>query len=194
MNHRKALHIVLIACSAVLVAVLIGGMWIGSTRGPEPPTTAEPPPDSEMKLSDMEYTEMQGGRRIWALKADEARYFQGQQKSVLKSVHLTFFLESGEEVYLRSQEGILYAGNKNIELWNAVRADFPKAYAIETEHSFYDHEKKIMHSDTPVHVTGPDIDLTGQRWTVKIPERTYILEGGVTATVLLKPPTEGTNE
>lgn len=194
MNHRKLLHSLLVASGAVVVVVLVVAMWIGSSRTPGPPPDSEPPPDAEMRLTDMEYTEMQGGRRLWALKADEARYFQSQQESVLKSVHLTFFLENGEEVHLRSEEGILYTETKNIELWSSVRSDLPRSYVIETDHAYYDHEKKLLYSNTPVHVTGKDMDLTGQQWTFNIPERSAALEGGVTASVRLNPPDEGKKE
>ncbi|NLI81741.1 MAG: LPS export ABC transporter periplasmic protein LptC [Deltaproteobacteria bacterium] len=143
-----------------------------------------------MKLTDMEYTEMQEGRKFWTLKASEAKYFQSEQKSLLSSVRLTFYLQEGEEIRLESNEGSLHAGTKNIELWNAVRVMLPRGYRLATERAFYEHGKQSIHSDVKVELDGPDVLLRGNRWEYRIPEHRAILDGGVRASLTL-PPSNG---
>jgi LPS export ABC transporter protein LptC len=167
-----------------LSAVLIVGIWKGKTRKEERATPGEGTSGAEMMLTDMDYTEMEGGKRVWTLNASEAKYYQNEHKSILTNVHLTFLLKDGEEINLKSREGVLFAGTKNIELWGAVHADLPRGYKISTERVFYEHKNRRVSSETPVHLSGPQVRLDGARWEYIIPEYRAVIEGGVQATVL----------
>ena len=171
----------------ILSSALAIGVWKGNSEKQQPPAAVVEQSDAEMSLTDMEYTEMQGGKRSWTLKANNARYFQAEQKSLLTAVRLTFFLDSGEEIHLESKEGILYAGTKNIELWGGVQAHFPQDYELNTEHASYDHKAKIIFSDSVIRVAGPDVQVSGNRWKYTIPARQVILEGNVRASMAFLP-------
>jgi LPS export ABC transporter protein LptC len=190
-NSSKLAQVVILTIVLGLTAVLGMGVWRG--KGQKEQQATAPPsesPEPEMKLTDMEYTEMQEGRRLWSLKAAEARYFQDEQKTLLSSVFLTFFLEDGDEIHLESRKGILFAGTKNIELWDSVHAVMPKGYELSTERAFYDHEAKRIISQTIISVSGPDLRLEGQQWEYRIPEHMAVLDGGVTATLRFAPRQE----
>ena len=141
------------------------------------------PSEAEMKLTEMEYIEMQEGRRLWSLKASEATYLQAEQKTVLKSVHLTFFLEDGGEAYLESRDGALFTESKDIELWNDVRASFPRGYELLTQRAYYEHRNRLVRSAEAIRVKGPELDLAGSRWEYRIPERRGMVEGDVRARI-----------
>jgi LPS export ABC transporter protein LptC len=188
-KSSKLAQVAILTIVLGLTAVLAVGVWKG--KGQKEQQVAPPPsesPEPEMKLTDMEYTEMQEGRRLWSLKASEARYFQDEQKTLLSSVLLTFFLEDGTEIRLESRKGILFAGTKNIELWDSVHAVMPKGYELSTERAFYDHEVKRIISQTVISVSGPDLQLEGRQWEYRIPEHMAVLDGGVTATLRFAPP------
>jgi len=185
---RKLAQGVLLAVALGLGLVLVVGGWKGKTQQEDRAAPTGEATEAEMKLTDMEYTEMQGGRRLWTIKASEARYFQGEQKTVLKSVLLTFYLNEGDEIHLESQQGILYAGTKNIELWDTVHAMLPQGYEFSTERAFYEHEKAMISSEASIGISGPDLKLRGDRWQYRIPEHRAILEGGIQATFAFLPP------
>lgn len=185
---RKIAQGLILALALGLTAMLVLGIWRGKTQQKEQVAQQGESTDAAMKLSDMEYTEMQEGRQLWTLKATEARYFQEEQKTELSAVRLTLFLEDGDQVLLESKKGILFAGTKNIELSDTVRATLPRGYTLSTEKAFYDHQVKAIHSDTLLHLKGPDIDLQGNQWRFQIPERQGMVEGQVRATVVLLPP------
>jgi len=173
---------------AVLLAlVLVRGMWKGKTQKEHQVTVSDEASDAEMKLTDMEYTEMEKGRRVWTLKADEAKYYQDDQKTALKKVRLQFFLQSGEEIHLESRQGVLHAGSKDIELWGSVHAIFPNGYEMLTEKAYYNHKQNLISSQASILVTGPDLKLKGKQWKYEIPERRGFLEGQVQATLALAP-------
>jgi LPS export ABC transporter protein LptC len=187
LSSRKLIRWSLLLVVLGVSGILAVAVWKGTVRKGQQPEVVSEPTDAEMKLTDMEYVEMQEGKRLWALKASEATYFQGEQKTALKLVHLTFFLDDGDEAYLESRDGALYAGTKNIELWNDVRATFPRGYELSSDRAYYDHGRNLITSETPIQVTGPEFTLSGQRWEYAIPERQAKVEGGVRARVMFSP-------
>ena len=178
-----------------LTIVLMVGVWKG--RSQKEQQAAEQTADkseAEMTLKDMEYTELQEGKRLWTIRAAEAKYFQEEQKTVLSTVRIAFFLESGDEIQLESQEGLLYAKTKNIELWDAVHAMLPRGYRLFTDRAFYDHEKNTISSESLLRLEGPDVQLEGKRWVYRIPDRTAVFEGGVRGELGFLPPKTGSGE
>ena len=111
-----------------LSLVLAAGIWKGKSRQVQQEVQQDSPADAEMKLTDMEFTEMQEGKRFWTLRASEAKYFQDQQKTLLQAVRLTFYTEKGEEIHVQSREGVLHTETKDIELMGDVRAELPNEY------------------------------------------------------------------
>jgi LPS export ABC transporter protein LptC len=170
-----------------LSIVLVAGIWKGTNQKELQGAGSEEKSDAEMRLKDMEYTELQEGKRLWTLKAADAKYFHEEQKTLLESVHVSFFLEGGEEVRLQSQEGALYAGTKDMEVWDSVQVALPRGYQLFTERAFYDHQKKAISSNTLIRLTGPDIQLEGKLWEFRITENKAVVEGGVQGTLAFLP-------
>jgi LPS export ABC transporter protein LptC len=187
MVSRKLLQSLALAFALGLTLVFIFGVWKGRTQKELQSVQTTDKNDAEMKLSDMEFTELQEGKRLWTIKAAEAKYFQEEQKTRLTEVRITFFLENGEEIQLTSQEGALHPGTKNIELWNAVQALLPRGYRLFTERVFYDHQKQTLASDTQVKLAGPDIQLEGKVWEYRISETKAVVEGGVQGELVFLP-------
>jgi len=184
---RKFIQGLVLFIALGVSAVLVFGVWKGKTRTAQQPAPAAALPDAEMKLTDMEFTEMQEGKRAWTLRASEAEYFQDEQKTALKAVRITFFLSDGDEIRLESNAGILYAGSKNIEVWDSVRASLPRGYELTTTRAAYDHQKRLISSETPIRLNGADVVLEGSRWHYRISDEAAVLEGGVKASLSFLP-------
>ena len=188
---RKLAKGLILMVGATLSVVLIMGVWRGlqmkERRMVSRAVPQEEVSEAEMKLTDMEYTEMEEGRRRWMIKASEAKYFQEDRKTILTLVSLIFFLDDGKEIHLESQKGVLYAGTKDIELWDSVRATVPNGYQLMTQHASYSHQQGIIFSETPVQVSGPDLQLSGMQWKYVLPQQRAFLEGKVKATLTLGP-------
>ena len=192
-SYRRVFQAGVLAVAVGLSLLLLQGIWKGKKqKEQQQAASVSEPAEAEMKLTDMEYTEMQEGRKSWTLKALEAKYFQSDQKTGLSSVRLTFYLEEGEEVRLESREGTLHAGTKNIELWGTVQVILPRGYLLTTEKARYEHARQVIFSDAMVQLTGPDVTLQGNRWEYRIPEHRAILEGGVRASMVLAPAAKKT--
>lgn len=179
----KFSRFLVVAIALTITYVLLMSVWKAKTQKEQQMASVTEESSAEMKLTDMEYTEMQKGRRMWTLRAEEAKYFQEDQQTALTRVRLVFFMENGEEIHLESQQGVLHAGSKDIELWHAVHAVFPRGYELSTERARYNHKQNLLSSETAILITGPDLKLEGKHWKYLIPERRAFLEGKVQATL-----------
>ncbi|HYA40245.1 MAG TPA: LPS export ABC transporter periplasmic protein LptC [Syntrophobacteraceae bacterium] len=171
---------------AALSLVLAAGIWRGKSRPVQQEAQNAPAPDAEMKLHDMEFTEMQDGKRFWTLCASEASYFQDQQKTRLLAVRLTLYLDkTNEQVQLDSDEGVMHAGTKDIELRGNIRVTLPRDYVVTTQRAHYTHGNRVVESDDPIHMSGPGLELNGKRWQYKIADHVAKVDGEVTASLVL---------
>ncbi len=172
---------VIVALSLVLAA----GIWKGKSRQSQQDAKQTCSADAEMKLTDMEFTEMQQGKRFWTLCASEAKYFQDQQKSLLQAVRLTLYLEkTGEEIHLESREGVLHPETKDIDLSGNIRVALPREYVLTTETAHYTNSDRIIKSDDPVHISGPGLELDGKTWKYRIADHVAKVEGQVIASLV----------
>lgn len=184
---KSLIQILILTFAVALTLVLVVGVWKGKTQKELQTVQTTDKSEAEMRLSDMEFTELQEGKRLWTIKAAEAKYFQEGQKTVLAKVVITFFLDSGEEVRLESQEGALYAGSKDIELWDSVYTTLPRGYQLSTDRVYYDHQRKTISSRAPVRLAGPDVQLEGRLWEYRISDNKAVVEGGVQGTLVFLP-------
>jgi hypothetical protein len=51
----------------------------------------------------------------------------------------------------------------------------------------YEHVKSMIFSETPIRVSGPDLQMEGSQWEYRIREHRAVVEGGVKGTVLVSP-------
>lgn len=145
--------------------------------------SSAPAVDSDIRLTDMNYTEVQEGRPMWRIKAHEAKYYEGEQKTLLTHVDLTLFRERDQEVHLESDYGLLHTGRKDIELWGRVTARVPQGYEVQADKVYYEHEAQKIHSQSPVRLTGPQVDLQGNQWQYDLTTSMVFVEGEVRALV-----------
>jgi LPS export ABC transporter protein LptC len=185
-SKAKLAQIFIVMVIVALSLVLAAGIWKGKSRQVQQDAQQACPADAEMKLTDMEFTEMQDGKRYWTLCASEAKYFQDQQKTLLLAVRLTFYMDkTGERIYLESREGVLHAGTKDIELSGDIRVTLPREYVVTTQTAHYTHNNRIVESDDPVHISGPGLELDGKRWKYRIADHLANVDGEVTASLVV---------
>jgi len=80
---------------------------------------------------------------------------------------------------------VLHAGTKDIDLSGDVRVAMPREYVVTTQTAHYTHRNRIVESDDPVHVSGPGLELDGNRWRYKIVDHVARVEGKVKASLVL---------
>ena len=185
-SKGKLAQFFVITIIVALSLILVAGIWKGKSRPVQQEAQQACPPDAEMKLTDMEFTEMQEGKRFWTLCASEAKYFQDQQQTLLQKVHLILYLEkTGEEILLDSREGVLHAGSKDIELRGDIHVMLPRDYVLTTQTAYYTHSSRMVESGDPVHISGPGLELDGDTWKYGISDHVAMVDGKVTASMVV---------
>jgi LPS export ABC transporter protein LptC len=178
------------------IVMLLGlGLSVGLitiyVKGREPASRVETAPmvesAGEMVLTNIEFTEIEQEKRKWTLKATQARYFQEGQKTELEDVHLVLYMSSGDEVELRSETGILHAGSKDIELVGQVHALIAHSYQVNTDYAYYNHKEQKIHSDSSIHVEGPELLLDGGRWQYQVGQQQGTVDGDIKARLIFTP-------
>ncbi|MGO8942692.1 MAG: LPS export ABC transporter periplasmic protein LptC [Syntrophobacteraceae bacterium] len=185
-SKGKLAQFFVITIIVALSLILVAGIWKGKSRPVQQEAQQACPPDAEMKLTDMEFTEMQEGKRFWTLCASEAKYFQDQQQTLLQKVHLILYLEkTGEEILMDSREGVLHAGSKDIDLRGDIQVMLPRDYVLTTQTAHYTHSSRMVESGDPVHISGPGLELDGDTWTYGISDHVAKVDGKVTASLVV---------
>lgn len=184
-SHKKIAQGFIILVIAGLSLVLIAGIWKGKGSGSNPQGSDTTVSDSEMKLTEIEFTEMEQGKRFWTLHAAEATYHQDKQRTFLKNVHMTFYLDDDEEIHLESRQGTLHTETKDVLLRENVCAKLPRGYVVTTQKVNYSHRRRMVSSNQPIHLTGPGADIEGNTWEFRINERVGRAGGGVNVSLVL---------
>ena len=184
-SRGKLAQVFILLIIVTMSVILAGGIWRKKAKPVQKEVKHAAPLEEEMKLKDMKFTEMQEGKRYWTLHASEANYFQDEQKTLLRDVHLTFFLDRAGELQLTSREGVLHAGTKNIDLKGDIRVELPRDYVAIMRTAHYIHGKKIVESGDPVHLTGPGLTLDGSTWKYSISDHIAEVDGKITASLVL---------
>ena len=139
--------------------------------------------DSDIRLTDMDYTEVQEGKPLWRIKAKEAKYYEKEQKTLLSGVTLTLFMENNQEVHLAGDYGLFHTGRKDVELWGHVTARAPQGYELQTDRVLYEHSAQTIRSQSPVRFLGPQVDVAGTEGRYDLTTATISVEGEVRALV-----------
>ena len=137
---------------------------------------------ANLSLGKIRQTATRDGKKEWSLEAGSAHYIENENKAVLKDLFITYYLKDNKEVYLNADQGILNTETNDIEFsGNVVVRN--EEYKLKTEKLDYQHERRFISSDVPVHILGDDADVTANSLTYDLNADKIVLTGNVVATI-----------
>jgi len=137
---------------------------------------------ANLSLGKIRQTATRDGKKEWSLEAGSASYIENENKAVLKDLFITYYLKDNKEVYLNADQGILNTETNDIEFsGNVVVRN--EEYKLKTEKLNYQHERRFISSDVPVHILGDDADVTANSLTYDLNTNKIVLTGNVVATI-----------
>ena len=137
---------------------------------------------ANLSLGKIRQTATRDGKKEWSLEADSANYMEAENKVDLKNLSVIYFLKDNREVYLEADRGILQTETNDIEFsGNVVIRN--EEYRLKTEHLNYEHVRRLISSDTPVHISGGDSELSAASITYDLKANKVVLTGNVAATI-----------
>lgn len=165
MALRKT-HLKLIVSALALLAVLLVGILVFSSRQTAPPSEAlsKAAATAVMILSKVHQTAAQDGKIQWELKAESARMQDKGNRMILVSPEVEFVLEDGSRAYLTAARGILNTRTNDIEVRGNVKVRNDR-YTLQSEALDYNHSERLLHSNVPVRISSETINLNAETMT-----------------------------
>jgi LPS export ABC transporter protein LptC len=175
----------------VLVVVCITAIaWTFYQQRQAMSTVKIPLPASSVKaliaLSSVHQTATKDGVVQWELDAKSAELEADTGRMVLDAPEVEFNLEDGTKVHLTARKGILFTRNNNIQVRGNVRL-INDRYTLVTEVLTYEHAQRLLHTDTPVKITGQAFDLSSAKMTYDLNANQAQLAGDVNGVIYEKP-------
>ena len=93
-----------------------------------------------------------------------------------------FFRQDGDNVHLTADQGTIYTDSSRISVSGQVLATTSR-YRFQTDRLNYDPERRELHADMPVTITGQSFTLNANRMAMNLETNVTRFEGGVEGTI-----------
>jgi LPS export ABC transporter protein LptC len=137
---------------------------------------------ANLSLGKIRQTATRNGIKEWSLEAGSALYIENEKKAVLKNLFITYYLKDRSEVYIEAEQGILQTDTNDIEVsGNVVVRN--ESYQLKTRRLTYEHERRLIISNDPVHISGDDVELSAATLKYDLDANKIVLRGNVEAAI-----------
>jgi len=147
-----------------------------SPSPPLPPTAANGAP---AVVTDFTFTETQGERTHWLLKAQRARYFERDNRVEVDTIRAD--LRDGERVvlHLEAANGRVDLASFTFDLTGGVRITDPDGLDLSTPQLHFDGERRQLSGDSTLDLHKPPYRIAGKRFTYDVTTRQLTVEEAV---------------
>ncbi|MBW2624292.1 MAG: LPS export ABC transporter periplasmic protein LptC [Deltaproteobacteria bacterium] len=165
--------ILLLLSSLVVLGVLSVGLIVWGQRLNPGPIKALSllPTNVDMRLSGVNYTEVNGGQKEWDLKADSLRYSRAQKILHFDQVKITLYLEHEGKIDLSGNEGFYDRTAKLVSLSGRVVIQNDEGYRVMTQELTYHIDTKRIVIPGLFKIIGPKFSLDGRHLSWDIDTR-----------------------
>jgi LPS export ABC transporter protein LptC len=120
-----------------------------------------PETDEDVLLKGLRYSEWEGDRLSWSMKAERTRYHHDRKKATLEVVEVTFFPTSGGKMFLWAGAVDFDLETRDLVARESVRGKSDQGYVIVTENLFYDGRKREVSTDDKVTLEKDRLTIQG---------------------------------
>lgn len=163
------LLVALLGLSLTSVALLLKG---GNVVIAPKPLTDILPENVDMQLTGVNFTEVTEGGQEWNMQADQLHYFKKDDLMVLDNVRAVLHSKDGP-MNIKGEKGYYDKNAKKMRLVGQVRANDALGRRLTTEEIQYDVTARVLTVPGQFHLTGPDLDLSGDGLTVHTEENRF---------------------
>ena len=173
----------LLLCFVLFTVGIVFATYYIYRQSPETEATAVTLTDENVNVAigRVHQTATKDGVTEWRLDAESVKYMESQKKALFQDVVVTFFLEDGQEIILKANEGILRIDSKDIEVSGNVVVE-NSGYRLETTRLRYSHEKRLISTKVPVHITGKAGEMEADSFLVDLNKNRAEFNGHVKGT------------
>jgi LPS export ABC transporter protein LptC len=131
-----------------------------------------------MTVQNIHQSSTRNGRTEWTLDAPSATYVKAEKKILLKDMHVIFYPKQGGEVYLTARDGTVATDTQNMEARGEVVV-WNEKYRLETEELTYQHDTRIIASDTRARILDSTGEIAGDTLRIDLNTNQMTMEGHV---------------
>ncbi|MGB8721045.1 MAG: LPS export ABC transporter periplasmic protein LptC [Desulfobacterales bacterium] len=142
---------------------------------------------AQLALQKIHQTATRGGITEWSLDADSARYLDESKQLLLENLAVEFFMDDGTRMLLTADRGTLQTDTNNIAVRENVHVT-KEDMALRTEALDYDHQKRLLTSQTDVRITSSGSEITAETFSYDLNTRQAVLDGNVRGVFLENDP------
>ena len=179
----KKLSIILLVVILLVIGTIVA-VFIGYHRvaGAPEMLLSSIQDGADLSLGKIRQTSTRDGRKEWSLEAGSADYVENEEKAVFKKIFITYFLKDNRQVYLEADQGILHTDTNDIEFsGNVVIKN--ENYRLETESLNYDHTRRLIFNNDPVHISGADAEISANSLKYDLNSNRIVLNGNVVTAI-----------
>ena len=136
------------------------------------------PEGTNIVLGEVRHTAVREGKREWTLEASSAQYSESSREAVFEDVKVIFFMDNGGTVNLEGQQGTINTASNDMQVSGNVRVETDDN-ALLTETIAYDHKTRLITSQSPIRILGPNFDLRADTMQVDLATEKAIFRGDV---------------
>lgn len=120
-------------------------------------------PEAALKVKDFHRVKVNGARKVWEIRGEEARYLKAEKEVVIKKPRFVFHNRDGKTVEANGDEAHLFLTDQDMEkmeIKGDVRVHYER-YVLRTEKMVYLKDKNRVVSPGKVTLKGKGMDLEG---------------------------------
>lgn len=138
-------------------------------------------PEAALKVKDFHRTKVEGGRKVWEVAGEEARYLKAEREAVIKKPRFVFYHKNGETLEVRGNEGHLFLTDQDIEkiqLQGGIQVNY-SGFVLRAHEVSYLKSGERVTSPGKVTLTGRGMELEGEGMEISLPEERILLRRNV---------------
>ena len=183
---RKLRHLIL---AALIVSLGVGAAYFvlrGQLLSHPERLLEEAARRVDISLNDIDYTQLNDGRKEWTLTADRVTYVAEDDLFSLQKVNLVIYHSSGRRIQVTGREGAYCRKEGWINIKGQARIQTDEGYSLQAEAFTYRVEAQELSSTDEIVFTGPGLEVTGRglrfdlaAWkAIVLEDVTTVLSGG----------------
>lgn len=169
--RRKILGVILlIAIFASLGGVaykVVENFWQMKAREfkKNPTKLLEHVPEAALQIKDFRRSKIEGGRKVWELAGEEARYLKTEKQVVIKKPHMIFYQKDQNAIEATGEDGLLWLAEQDgdmekAQLQGKVQVNY-RGFLLNTDEVLYLQAKNQVLLPGKVTVKGDGMELEG---------------------------------
>jgi LPS export ABC transporter protein LptC len=177
----------------ILISIVVGGVSLGQIRrsaapwksvGLVQPVSTDPLPD--IRAQRIQVIAQTDSAASWKVTAEEAAFYNDGQMTMLHDVFMQYFRQASPLVQMTAAQGQIDNATGDIVVEGSVYLRYYDAYTIETKKMIWRALDHVLHTDLPVKIHNPLLQITGQALSGEVDQYRITLQGSVRASFQLR--------